>query len=477
MNILLPFLLILGFVPDVSTCLPAGQCHTSPLPGPSLPPSTLLTFTTTTTLPISPVCCTGLTHNAVVAVGVMGLCFQVSAMAYMSAMSFASAVNTRVSNELGAGHALAAKRSAYTGLAAVACTQVAISVACVAAADAIIAALSNNADVHALTKHVMPVLAGSFIGDGLNSVYMSVWRAAGRQGLGAALNLVGYWGMGVPLSAFLGLHLGWSAYGFWLSLLATSTTQSLVNTVVMTRLDWDREVQRAMELQAEHNAELAAGQLESAPPAVALGKQQPGYLPIHTQDLDVAGEADTFPEGPHSASLPAAVDKVWGGRQGQQQYSRLQQDASPSAAEAAAVGSGVSHGSAQRQGAAQRLAHWLAAMRRAAAGRHSLDFASDAAPRAESGGSWDQGSFSISRLYEPEQPLLLAAHRSRSLSFTGRRLSENSSIALSHVGTLGGAGAGGQPGSATAGVGQQQGAAPWTSITPKSTEVSMDERT
>jgi hypothetical protein len=402
----------------------------------------------------------------------MGLCFQVSAMAYMSAMSFASAVNTRVSNELGAGRALSAKRSAYTGLAAVACTQVAISVGCVAAADGIIAALSNNAAVHALTKHVMPVLAGSFVGDGLNSVYMAVWRAAGRQGLGAALNLVGYWGMGVPLSAFLGLHLGWSAYGFWLSLLATSSTQSVVNTVVMARLDWDREVQRAMDLQAEHNAELAAGQLEAGPPAVTLGKQQqqPGYLPIHTQDLDVAGEADTFPD---SLQPAPSADKAWGGRPGQQRYSPLQQDSSQPAA---APGLGGSHGSSQPQGAAQRLAHWLAAMRRAAAGRHSLDSVSDAGPRGVSSSSWDQAPLHLSRSYDPEQPLLLAAHRSLSLSRAGRRVSGDSSIALSHVGSLGGAGVGGQPGSATARLGQQQGVYPRGSSTPKASDMDMSER-
>lgn len=45
----------------------------------------------------------GLLHNAEVAVGVMGLAFQISAVAYMSAMSLSAAVNVRVANELGSG--------------------------------------------------------------------------------------------------------------------------------------------------------------------------------------------------------------------------------------------------------------------------------------------------------------------------------------------------------------------------------------
>lgn len=69
---------------------------------------------------------------------------------------------------------------------------------------------------------------------------MSVLRGAGRQGLGAALNLAAYWGIGIPLAALLGLKLRLSAPGFWLALLCTSGLQSLVQALVISRCGHDR---------------------------------------------------------------------------------------------------------------------------------------------------------------------------------------------------------------------------------------------
>ena len=182
------------------------------------------------------------------AVGVMGMCLQVSMVAYMFSMSFGAAVNTRVSNELGAGRALCARTSAFTALGMVLGTQSMVAVTCLAASRGIVRALTNNEEVEAATLQVMGLLAATFVPDGLNAVSMGVLRASGRQGLGAALNLVGYWCIGVPLSALLGLHLKLSTIGFWTSLLVTSSLQSCVNVYVMFRLDWHQEVSRAQML-------------------------------------------------------------------------------------------------------------------------------------------------------------------------------------------------------------------------------------
>jgi hypothetical protein len=188
-------------------------------------------------------------------------------VAYMFSMSFGAAVNTRVSNELGAGHAIRARTSAYTALGMVFCTQSTVSVVCLLASKGIVQVLTNNEEVEAATLHIFGLLAGTFVPDGLNAVSMGVLRASGRQGLGAALNLVGYWCLGVPLSALLGLHLKWSTFGFWTSLLVTSSLQSFVNIAVLLRLDWHQEVARAQVLVGTQNlweASIAEGCNNSA---------------------------------------------------------------------------------------------------------------------------------------------------------------------------------------------------------------------
>lgn len=107
----------------------------------------------------------GMSHNAEVAVGVMGLMFQVSALAYMSAMAYGSSVNTRVSNELGAGHAAAAKLSVNTSVAVVAVVQTTWAVLCWLAAWQVVGVLSNNAEVVKETVEALPILLPTFVSE------------------------------------------------------------------------------------------------------------------------------------------------------------------------------------------------------------------------------------------------------------------------------------------------------------------------
>eukprot|EP00775_Hariotina_reticulata_P009063 gene9063-9233_t len=199
----------------------------------------------------------GTTHNAEVAVGVMGVAFQCSAMAYMAGLAYGSSCNTRVSNELGAGNAAAAKLSCFTSVALVVIIQGCLALACWLAGRQIIQLLTNSDAVIQLTMGLLPVLLPTFVSDAINCVCMSVLRAAGRQGLGAALNIVAYWGVGVPLSALFGLHLGMGVNGFWLGLLLTASSQAVVQLLVLTRFDWEEEVRRAAELVAKEKQAVA----------------------------------------------------------------------------------------------------------------------------------------------------------------------------------------------------------------------------
>lgn len=70
---------------------------------------------------------------------------------------------------------------------------------------------------------VFPLLAAALPGDGMNAVLGGVLRGAGRQTLGAAMNLLTFWVLGLPLAALLAFKAGWGIAGLW-SGLATATT-------------------------------------------------------------------------------------------------------------------------------------------------------------------------------------------------------------------------------------------------------------
>ena len=81
-------------------------------------------------------------------------------------------------------------------------------------------------------------------------------RGCGRQTLGAYLNLIGWWGVTIPLAVFLGLHQGLGTRGFWIALASGTSGQALFFLCVLSRLDWNKEVQRAKVLVDEAEAAL-----------------------------------------------------------------------------------------------------------------------------------------------------------------------------------------------------------------------------
>ncbi|PNW75024.1 hypothetical protein CHLRE_12g499700v5 [Chlamydomonas reinhardtii] len=201
----------------------------------------------------------GKLDNADVAVGVTGLCLQFSTLVWLSAASISSATATRIANALGRGDAAGAKRLTYTSLGMAAVTQTTIGLAAFAYREPLVQLMTSSEDVLALAATVLPVLAICFVFDGQNAVLSSVLRGAGRQWFGAGCNLVGWWGVGVPLAYYLALHTDLGVAGLWGGFATASALQAVVQWAVVMRLDWEGEVQRAAEmLRASEAAEAAA---------------------------------------------------------------------------------------------------------------------------------------------------------------------------------------------------------------------------
>ena len=69
-----------------------------------------------------------------------------------------------------------------------------------------------------LTAYVMPLVALFQVFDGLGVVTGGILRAKGQQTVGAVLNLVGYYVVGIPVGLLLAFHVGMGIYGLWTGL-------------------------------------------------------------------------------------------------------------------------------------------------------------------------------------------------------------------------------------------------------------------
>lgn len=91
-------------------------------------------------------------------------------------------------------------------------------------------------------------------GDGMNATIGGVLRGAGRQELGALLNLASYWGVGLPTAYLLAHTLGWGLRGLWAGLVTCTSLQGVVMLAVLARFRWRAEAERAVELAATAGA-------------------------------------------------------------------------------------------------------------------------------------------------------------------------------------------------------------------------------
>ena len=98
------------------------------------------------------------------------------------------------------------------------------------------------------------------LGDGQVAVLNGLLRACGRQGVGAACNVVSYWLVGLPAAYLLGFKAGLGVRGLWAAPAISIWVQALVLHVgTATCLDWEREAERAVRL-AKQEDEGAGGE-------------------------------------------------------------------------------------------------------------------------------------------------------------------------------------------------------------------------
>ncbi|GAB4817791.1 hypothetical protein N2152v2_004837 [Parachlorella kessleri] len=178
-------------------------------------------------------------------VAVMGLCMNVQVSLYMFPMGLSSATTVRVSNALGAGLPSSAKRTALTAGTLVFGIELVLTALVVATRGVLGYVFTDVKEVIDTTAAVLPVLALSLFGDGMNCVLSGVLRGAGRQGLGAALNISTFWCMGLPLAGLLAFKAHLGITGLWAGLAATTMVQAVAIMTIVLRFNWEREAERA----------------------------------------------------------------------------------------------------------------------------------------------------------------------------------------------------------------------------------------
>lgn len=177
----------------------------------------------------------------------------VTLILYMTPAALGLGVMTRVGNALGAATPAAARRACWVAVAAGTAVGGALGVPLFGARHVWPGVYSANGRVQALLVAVTPWLTVIVVVDAALAVLGRVLRGSGRQRLGAAIYLVGFWGGTLPLCWILSTMGGTvgggggALRGMWVGLAVGKAAVTAVMLAVAAATDWADQATRALQ--------------------------------------------------------------------------------------------------------------------------------------------------------------------------------------------------------------------------------------
>ncbi|KAJ8764518.1 hypothetical protein K2173_006258 [Erythroxylum novogranatense] len=189
----------------------------------------------------------GLLSNAPDAVATMGILIQATSLVYIFPSSLSQAVSTRVGNELGASQPRKAKVSSITALLCAMFTSVLALLFMTTTRYPWGQIFTQDSEILALTVAAMPVVGLSEVGNFPQTTGCGVLRGSARPTLGSNINLISFYGVGLPTALLMGFVVGLGFVGLWLGLVAAQFVCAIIMVMTLVRTDWEVEASRARE--------------------------------------------------------------------------------------------------------------------------------------------------------------------------------------------------------------------------------------
>ncbi|KAF9592456.1 hypothetical protein IFM89_014946 [Coptis chinensis] len=189
----------------------------------------------------------GFLPNAKLETSVLSISVNTCAIIYTIPAGLSGTVSTRVSNELGAGHPRAAKLAVCVAVAMFVIEGISLGSVMILVRRVWGKCYSNEERVVEYVAIMVPLIAASYLLDGIQSVLSGAVRGSGRQKVGAVVNLGAYYLAGIPSGIVLAFVFHFGGKGLWLGITCALFVQSFFLLILTIRTDWEQEAKKAMD--------------------------------------------------------------------------------------------------------------------------------------------------------------------------------------------------------------------------------------
>lgn len=179
-------------------------------------------------------------QEAIIGIGANSITMQVSTLCFMVYLGSSIAGSVRIGNALGAGDAHRAEIASNLTLASGAITSILNIALLLSFRKSLPWLFTMDLDIGNEAEDLFLVVAAFQFPDAINGCVQGIFRGSGRQALGAKINFVAYYIIGIPFGCILGLKLGYGVEGLWWGMTAGLFAIATVCTMIVLRSDWKK---------------------------------------------------------------------------------------------------------------------------------------------------------------------------------------------------------------------------------------------
>ncbi|KAL4835390.1 hypothetical protein H8958_020264 [Nasalis larvatus] len=238
-----------------------------------------------------------------VELGAQSIVYELAIVVYMVPAGFSVAASVRVGNALGAGDMEQARKSSTVSLLITVLFAVAFSVLLLSCKDHVGYIFTTDRDIINLVAQVVPIYAVSHLFEALACTSGGVLRGSGNQKVGAIVNTVGYYMVGLPIGITLMFATKLGVMGLWSGIIICTVFQAVCFLGFIIQLNWKKACQ-----QAQVHANLKADVARSGNSALPQDPFHPGCPENHEgilmNDVGKTGETQLDQQMRQEEPLP-----------------------------------------------------------------------------------------------------------------------------------------------------------------------------
>eukprot|EP01102_Stenamoeba_stenopodia_P009598 TRINITY_DN2844_c0_g1_i1.p1 TRINITY_DN2844_c0_g1~~TRINITY_DN2844_c0_g1_i1.p1 ORF type:complete len:568 (-),score=85.22 TRINITY_DN2844_c0_g1_i1:13-1716(-) len=188
-----------------------------------------------------------------VSIAAQSIGFNTLGWCFMVPLGLAIAVSTRVGNFLGANKPEAAKKSATVAIGLEVVFQFTAMVLFVSIRRQWSEVYDNDPDVVALASKVIGIAGFVTFFDGMQGVFSGILRGCAKQKVGAALNIIAYYIISLPIGVPLAFLTSLRIFGLWVGLFSGISFMATGALTYIVKMDWVEAAREAVAANAEEN--------------------------------------------------------------------------------------------------------------------------------------------------------------------------------------------------------------------------------